>query len=409
MDVEIITVGTELLLGSTVNTNGPYIGRKLTELGYNVRYHQSVQDHMEDMKNALDLAMGRGDIIIFSGGLGPTKDDATKEAVAEYFHLPLIFDEKTWMEIQERGRRSRYVLTENNKRQAYFIQGSQLLDNPNGSAKGSFLSVEGKYIFLLPGPPNEFEPMVAQVLERLPEPEAPLKVSSLHLTGIGESHAESLLRELDLENDALEIETYASYSEVEVKIMGRGLSPVELEAATAKVSTLLKGYVFSDNSETAAETVVRRLQERGETLSFAESITGGLLSSMITKIPGASSVFHSALVTYSDDQKEELLGVRRETLASKSAVSREVAEEMALGLYQRTGAHYTLSLTGEAGPSTNTQAQVGTVFLALAYQGKLLHVEELHLNGSRETIQLKSAKNGLSLILQYLMEAEHGK
>lgn len=414
---EIITIGTEILIGSILNTNGPYLSQKLTEAGYDVRYHASVRDHYEDIREAIGIAMKRSDVIFLCGGLGPTQDDMTKQALAHALDLKLVFDEEQWEHIVNVSMNFSKKITENNKRQAEFPEGSIVIENKRGTAPGCLLNYDQKQFFMLPGPPREFEPMAEDIIKRYLKP-IPGKnfIKSLRLVNIGESQCESMIREQGIDSGRVEINTFAKTGEVEIKILAHAETREEIPAIRAEHSAaidalyrLFEDYIYGEGEETVFEAFVSLFKEEEMTVSFAESITGGTLAKMITSVAGASDIIKESYLTYSNESKEKILDVDPRTISDYGVVSKEVAESMSLGLYERTKSTYTVSTTGEAGPEASTHHPIGTVFYSIRKNGREILGGNRVFKGDRTTIQYRCSKFILASILLYELGEKHGR
>lgn len=404
MIAEIITVGGELLIGSTLNTNGPYISQLLTRSGYDVKFHSSVQDNTEDLTKAIELAISRSDIIFLCGGLGPTNDDITKEVLAYTLGLKLVFSEAIWDKIKSYAATYSKNITLNNKKQAYLIEGSTMIPNYKGTAPGEYISFMDKKIFLLPGPPKEFETMAKLIVENYLHQESDkIFIESLNLVQIGESECESRIRKLNLENKNIEINTFAKSQQVEVLVIGRSLDyskKQNLHEMFTKVIQILteefRENLYSYGDMSLEKSLVKKLSLNNAKISFAESITGGLLASKITSVPGSSSVIDESYITYSNNAKIKILNVNQKTIDENGVVSPEVAYEMAKGCYEFTKSTFCISTTGEAGPISSSGVPIGTLCYSIFHNGNELITEKIHFEGDRETVQLRSCKHVLS-------------
>lgn len=412
---EILCVGTELLLGEVVNTNAAYIAARLAELGISV-YHQSVVgDNPARLRRELSAALLRCDLVIMTGGLGPTYDDLTKETAAELFEKRLVMDERALFEIKDYFARTGRKMAESNVKQALVPDGSTVLYNQWGTAPG--MIIEGdeksdlsyKRAILLPGPPREMRNMFDfYVTEYLAEHTASRIVSrNIHLIGIGESAAEELLRPLIDESTNPTLAPYAKDGELRFRVTASADSVEKAEqmcdALVARVLDSEVGkFVYGIDVGSVENAAVRSLLDDGETLATVESCTGGLIAKRLTDIAGVSSVYLGGAVTYANEAKEKLVGVRHETLVAHGAVSEEVAREMAEGIRAALGADYGISTTGIAGPGGGTpEKPVGTVYIAVAKEGKT-RVKRLQLPPmrDREYIRTASATNALALLLE---------
>ncbi|MBR2965676.1 MAG: competence/damage-inducible protein A [Clostridia bacterium] len=412
---EILCVGTELLLGEVVNTNAAYIAARLAELGVSV-YHQSVVgDNPERLRRELSSALARCDLVIMTGGLGPTYDDLTKETAAELFGKRLVMDERALSEIKDYFARTGRKMAESNVKQALVPEGAAVLYNQWGTAPG--MIIEGdeksdlsyKRAILLPGPPREMRNMFDfYVTEYLAERTASRIVSrNIHLIGIGESSAEELLRPLIDESINPSLAPYAKDGELRFRVTASADSVEKAEqmcdSLVARVLDSEVGkFVYGIDVGSVEGAVVKSLLDGGETLSTVESCTGGLIAKRLTDIAGVSQVYLGGAVTYANEAKEKLVGVRHETLLAHGAVSEETAREMAEGIRLALGADYGISTTGIAGPGGGTPDKpVGTVYIAVASKEKTL-VKRLQLPPmrDREYIRTASATNALALVLE---------
>ncbi|MCL2111484.1 MAG: competence/damage-inducible protein A [Clostridiales bacterium] len=370
----IVAIGTELLFGQIVNTNAAYISEQLHLLGISVLYHFTVGDNPGRLKETLASAAGESDIVITTGGLGPTQDDLTKEVIAELCGVTLLHDGEAHRRLDEIMRsygRSNY--TENNLRQAFFPEGAEVFYNEVGTAPGFVIEKEGKAFIAVPGPPREMvEMMRNSVMPYLAKKsDAVIHSKMLRFYGIGESALETaLLPVIDGQTDPT-VATYAKEGEVSVRISSMRCAKHEAEAAVEATSVRAKElageYLYSDEGKDYPQVVVELLKEKGMKLAAAESCTGGLFAGAITSVPGSSEVFDRGFVTYSNKSKEELLGVSINTLDNHGAVSEACAREMAAGALARSGADIAVAVTGVAGPGGGSEEKpVGTVFFALA-------------------------------------------
>ena len=375
MDVSIIAVGTELLFGQTVNTNAAFLSQKLNGMGFNVMYHFVVGDNPGRLKMLIGKALEETDMIILTGGLGPTQDDLTKETVAAAFGTELKRDESCYAELighfRDRGRK----MPENNLKQADIPVGAKVFHNLSGTAPGFALEKDGKYAVCFPGPPREmkwlYENGVEEYLRGFSHMEMYYRV--IHTIGIGESDLETVLLPLiDGQVDPT-IATYAKEGECTLRVASQRTSMEEAENAVdgmiSSIDELIGRYIYSYDDETLNEVVVRKLRERGMTVSAAESCTGGKFASAVTDVPGASEIFGSGFITYSAAAKEKELGVSPETIAAHSVVSSETAVEMAEGARKRSGSDIGVSVTGYAGPDAEPPDEPGLAFIGYSFRG----------------------------------------
>ncbi len=404
MVVEVLAVGTELLMGQVANTDAQFISRCLRDVGASVLHHQVVGDNPGRLKEALALAASRSDGVILTGGLGPTPDDLTKETLAEFLGLDMVEDPQARAELEAYFRDGR-PMTPNNLKQASFPRGASILPNPYGTAPGCIVEQADRFYVVLPGPPRELQPMmthwVTPYLVR--RSDAVLATRMLRLIGIGESTMAYEIRDLLDAQTNPTIAPYIGDGDLMLRITAR-VAPGEdaealLDPVVEEISRRLGRYIFSQKDQSLPEVVVETLQTRGETLAVAESCTGGLLSSMLVGVAGVSAVFLEGAVTYSNDAKIRRLGVRKETLDAWGAVSRETALEMAQGIRAASGASWGLATTGIAGPDGGTpEKPVGTVWVALAGEG-VAFAKCLHIPRERQVVRRNASLTLLKLIL----------
>ena len=389
MIAEIVAVGTELLMGQIVNTNAQFISSKLPDIGINVFFHTVVGDNDERLRTTFDMALERSDVVLITGGLGPTMDDITKETVAACFGKKLVLDEKTLKRIKARFiQMGVHQMTQNNEKQAYFPEGAAIVENENGTAPGCIINENGKIVIMMPGPPSEMHPMFEEkVMPFLTQySDYYLKSKFIRTFGMGESKLEETLKDLIETQTNPTLATYAKDGEVLLRVTARyhkirsnGFKPgndvhdteVEeqdiLTPVIEEINKRLGAAVYSDENEELAAVALSALSERGMTLALAESCTGGMISSRLTAIPGASDVLLASAVTYGNQAKMEILGVRKETLEQFGAVSKETAMEMVCGARKIFHSDMAVSVTGIAGPGGGTaEKPVGLVYLALA-------------------------------------------
>ncbi len=414
MFIELINTGTELLLGRTANTHQQWLGRRLADLGYRVARQATVPDTGPEIEQALREALARADLILVTGGLGPTSDDLTRERVAALLGRPLRLDAGVRAHIERFFALRDRPMPAGNEVQALVPEGARVLWNPLGTAPG--LAIEARpnpfrrdgaasWLVLLPGPPRELQPMfndtvVPLLRERLPPAEDSVS-RTLRTVGVGESLVQARIAEplRPLVATGLELGYCAHPGQVDVRLAAHGPEAARLvRSAEQTVRGLLGEHIFTAADEELETVLVRLLTERRQTLALAESCTGGCLAHRLTNVPGASAVFRAGLVTYSNAAKERLLGVRAETLARHGAVSEAVAREMAEGARRGNETDYAVAVTGIAGPGGGSAAKpVGTVFLALA--SARAPVAEHHLNlWDRETFKQVSANQALDLL-----------
>lgn len=379
MKTSIIAVGTELLFGQTVNTNSSFLSEQLNLMGFDVMYHFVVGDNPDRLRRKLAEAFADTDLVLLTGGLGPTQDDLTKEIVAEYMGAELYYDERAASEIKAFFDRRGSVMADNNMKQAYLPAGCTPLYNASGTAPGFALTVDGKTAICFPGPPREmkwlFENGARRYLEDLTDKKMYYRV--IHTIGRGESDLETDLMSLVEGQTDPTIATYAKEGECTLRIASQRDTVEEAKAAvdemTARVNELVGKYIYSYDDEELAEVVVRLLREKGLTVASAESCTGGLFAASITDIAGASNVLHSAYVTYSAESKTANAGVPASLIEKYGVVSPQVAEAMAAGVRDRAGSDIGVSITGYAGPDADPGHQAGEAYIGYAYGDTVGH------------------------------------
>jgi len=412
MTAELLAVGTELLMGQIANTNAQYISRKLAELGINVYFHTVVGDNPARLEETLKRALQRSDIVITTGGLGPTKDDLTKETIAKTMNRQLVLHEDILEYIKDFFAKKHRVMAEINVKQAYLPENAIVIPNRNGTAPGCIIEDGGKSVIMLPGPPKEMQPMFEDtVFKYLRQKTGVVLVSKmLKIFGIGESDIETRLMDLIENQSNPTIAPYASQGEVTVRVTARcsnkDEASVMLAPVVGEIKSRLGGAVYSEDGQTLEEVVFGLLKENGLVMATAESCTGGMLSGRITDIPGSSEIFERAYVTYSNRAKVEDLGVSPDTLNRYGAVSRETALEMVGGLKQKTGATVGVAITGIAGPGGGTaEKPVGLVFIA-AYVKDKVWCKKLELMGNRERIRNDACLHALDMIRRLILGME---
>lgn len=405
MTVELICVGTELLLGNIVNTNAAYLSEKCALLGLSMYYQSVVGDNPVRLKELLMEAKKRSDIVILSGGLGPTQDDLTKETAAEVMGMPLVLDERAKEEIKVRLMRLHASITENNWKQAMVPKDSIVLYNDNGTAPGIIMEGKGTTMILLPGPPNELIPMFEQqvfpYLHKL-QPEV-ICSKMVKLCGVGESRAETEILDLIESQTNPTIATYAKTAEVHLRITAKARSEREayklIEPMEEELYRRFGSHIFTDEEAVTLEgAIAQLLKEKSLTVSTAESCTGGLLAGRLVNVPGISEYFKEGYITYSNEAKEKLLGVSHETLERFGAVSKETALEMAEGCQKAAKADIGIGITGIAGPDGGTDEKpVGLVYIGCCCKG-CSQVKEFRFHGNRSRIRECSVAHGLILL-----------
>lgn len=410
---EILCIGTELLMGDIINTNAAYLAKELAGLGINL-YHQSVVgDNPERLRQSLQLALKRADIVITTGGLGPTYDDLSKEIIAACFGRKLVMDEDSLTRIQAHFLRLGREMTDNNKKQAMMPQGCVIFQNENGTAPGCAIEgngkLEGKTAIMLPGPPREMKPMFEQQVKPylLKDSDTRLVSHTMHFFGIGESMLEDRLRSLMEKSLNPTVAPYAKTGEVQLRVTARvknGEDPnALLEPVMEQIRQMVGEFLYGVDVGDLQTAAVRLLTEKGLKVAVAESCTGGYLAKRITDVSGSSKVFECGICSYSNRIKHQLLGVSERTLEEYGAISEQTATEMASGVRKLSGADIGISVTGNAGPTADEGKEVGLVYIGVD-SPKLTQVFTLHVNrrdqDARETIRYLASSHALSLILK---------
>ena len=409
MKSEIIAVGTELLLGNIVNTNAQYLSQKLADLGIDVYYHVVVGDNLKRLTETIKTSLERSDIVITSGGLGPTADDITKEGAAQAMGLKLLPDEESIERIKKMFSSTGRIMTENNIKQGYIPEGAVVLGNNNGTAPGVLIEKEGKIVIMLPGPPKELYPMFeSKVLPYLKsKTDSTIRSKVLRVIGVGESAVEHMLKDIFDSQANPTIAPYAKDGEVHLRITAKTGIPEEADSLIAemeqKVRAILDDNIYGCNEETLEEAVLKLLQKKNLTISLAESCTGGLVASRLTDIPGASASLISGVISYSNESKINMLKVKEETIRKYGAVSPQTAEEMAVGAKRLSNTDIGLSITGIAGPDGGSaEKPVGLCYIGIAI-GKSVNVQKIMLTGNRNRIRWGSSSRALDFLRRELL------
>lgn len=409
MNCEILCVGTELLLGNTVNTNAAHLSAMLAELGINVFWHSVVGDNPARLTESIALARSRADLIITTGGLGPTYDDLTKNVIAQAFGREMVFHPEEDQFIREWFRKnSKNPYTENNTQQAWLPEDCTVFRNLWGTAPGCAFEADGVHVILLPGPPRECLPMFREcAVPYLRALSSETMVShQIRVFGMGESRIESLLREKMEHMANPSLATYAKPAEVMLRVTAKAADEKTAEAmcrpVVEDVTALLGDMVYGIDVDSLEAVVLRLLKEQGMTFATAESLTGGLIGARFASLSGASQVFRGGAITYCNQVKAAMLGVEQEALDTYSAVSREVAAQMALGARKAAGADLAVSATGLAGPDGDGINPVGTVFVGLAAEDGVW-VRQLKLGTrGRDMIRSTAANHAFDMLRRYL-------
>jgi nicotinamide-nucleotide amidase len=412
LSAEIIAIGSELLTPDRTDTNSLWLTRELNDLGIEVMLKTIVGDDGARLEEAVRDALRRSDVVITTGGLGPTEDDITRKFTAKAVGRDLVYIQELETDLRERFRNWGREMPEINKRQAFMIDGSEVLPNPNGSAVGMMLEIDGKVLVVLPGPPRENQPMFTEhVLPQIRGLTGDVHMSRrvLKVSGLGESAVDEIAAPIYKKHAGVQTSILINKTEVEIRLSARAESVADAEGLTGKLSAelvdALGTAVFSTEGESMEEVVGRMLSERAETLSVAESCTGGLIARRLTEVPGSSSYFIEGAVTYSNEGKTRTLGVDEHVLSSYGAVSSPCAEAMAKGMLERTRTTYAIAVTGIAGPGGGTNEKpVGTVFVGYA-SGDGVRSFKIVLPGDRYLIRWRASQVAMDYLRRRILKA----
>ncbi len=401
MKTAIITVGKEVLTGKTINTNLASISRRLNEIGIDVNRSIVIDDIKEEYYSILDFC--DSDLIIFTGGLGPTIDDITRETVIDYFKVETYLDKNILKDIKDYFERIKVKMEDTNDKQAYFPKDSIIIENDLGTAPGVIFKVDNKTIVLFPGPPHEMVPMLEKLIEYLKK-ELDIKLYSkgFRLVGTGESTMEKALTGFYELHPLVNVAPYASIGEI--KYVFTSSSEESLEETMNDFYSRFSEFIYGSLDDSLEGVIVNKLIEKEMTISMAESCTGGMLASKIVNVSGSSAVFKESFVTYSYEAKIKYLGVMKETLKKLGAVSKEVASEMAIGLAKETSADIAISITGIAGPTGGTPGKpIGLTYFGLSKNG-VTNTYKRVFNGNREMVRTRATIYALNLIRKELIK-----
>ena len=411
LSAEIIAVGSELLTPEKTDTNSLWLTEKLIGIGVEVNLKTIVGDDEARLEETIRDALKRSEIVITTGGLGPTEDDVTRQVSARAAGRKVVYHDELEAELRERFRRWGREMPEINKRQAYVIEGAEILPNPNGSAVGMMLNDAGKFLVVLPGPPREMKPMFENyVLEALKSVAGDVCVLRrvMRVSGLGESAVDEVIAPIYKSYDSVQTSILFNRTEIEIHLSATATNEKEaraiLDELAVKLADALGPAVFAMDGETMEEVVGRMLTDRGETLGVAESCTGGLIGMRLTEVAGSSAYFLEGCITYSNDAKIRTLNVSPDTLAKHGAVSSETAEEMARGVRDRAKSDYGISVTGVAGPGGGSEEKpVGTVFIGFASEDSVKSLK-LTLPGDRYLIRWRSSQAALDYLRRQIMK-----
>ncbi|MBQ7833117.1 MAG: competence/damage-inducible protein A [Lachnospiraceae bacterium] len=420
MVVELISVGTELLLGNIVNTNAAYLAEQCANCGLSCFYQTVVGDNEDRLQETVKAGLKRSDILILTGGLGPTDDDLTKEVVAKAMKKKLVEDVKAREMIQTYFTNRGLEITENNWKQAMVPEGAQVLYNHNGTAPGLIVESGEKCAILLPGPPNEMKPMFEEyVVDYFKKKNPEVIVSTtVKLCGIGESKVADMIQDILDGQTNPTVAPYAKTGEVHLRVTAKAgdekAANMLIKPVVKQLKTRLAEYIYTTDANTTLEkAVVDLLVANNLTVSTVESCTGGMVAARLINVSGVSEVFKMGHITYSNKAKKKILGVKKRTLEKHTAVSAEVAKEMVKGVELVSKADVCVSVTGLAGPEGGTEKKpVGLVYIACSVKGKTV-VKEYHFNGNRSKIRENATASALILmrkcILEYMTETAFSK
>lgn len=408
MRCEIVSVGTEVVTGDIVNTNAPYIAKELNNLGIQTAFHTAVRDEMDEMVEILDIARKRANLIVTIGGLGPTYDDITKEAVSKISGHSLIPSKEVENGIRDYFLKLNRTMTDNNLRQAMVFKDGTIFRNDYGTAPGLAVKDGENTFILLPGPPRELKPMFHNlVIPFLTDDNHTfIKEKTVKVFGMGESGIEALLYDIMTGTKNPVLAPYAKTGEVFLKLTARGNTPEDAEKILKpvydKVYARLEKHIYGEDGDTLASKAMELLRKKGKKVAFCESCTGGYVSKTLTDLPGSSEVFDCGVVTYSNAMKMKIVGVSPVVLKNQGAVCEETAIQMAKGIKQLSGADIGVSVTGIAGPGGGTEEKpVGLVYIGFHTSGASV-TRKLTLTGDREKIRILTVKNVFSMIIDYL-------
>lgn len=412
---EIIAVGSELLTPHFLDTNSLFITEKLHDLGIETAFKTIVGDCSKDLQHCFETSFSRARLVVTIGGLGPTRDDLTRETLAETLHKKLIYHPDILDSIRTRFQRHGLKMSSSNKKQAYIPEGAEILDNPNGTAPGIYMEENGRIFVLLPGPPKELKPMFSgKVIPRLEKFRQGFSFRRvLRITGPGESAIETKISDLYPEDPQINVTMLASPGEIDIHLLAHSAKSSEaakekILALSQKIESRLGERIYSTDGKPLEEIIGDRLRQRGETLAVAESCTGGLLGHRITNVPGSSDYFLQGVQSYSNEAKQQRLGIPSDLINKHGAVSSQTAEAMAEGIRRSSGADYGLAITGIAGPGGGTtEKPVGLVYTALSWDNGV-QVQKNIFFGDRETVKFRSSQKSLDMLRVHLIHRAKG-
>jgi nicotinamide-nucleotide amidase len=410
MKIGIIAVGTELLMGKTLNTNAHYLSKAINDLGHSVMMHLTIGDNPDRLRSSIEYMFDHVDMIITTGGLGPTQDDLTKEIIAETFNKKLIQDERAYNEMLERFKNFGVTMTKNNIKQALLPEDAIVLYNSKGTAPGFISEHNNRFIAALPGPPREMTAMFEGKFKEflISKSEHVITSEYINLFGIGESSAEAKIDDIVAEQKNPSIAIYATVGQVSIRVTAFSSSKEEnkklLKPIVDQIVDRLKPFVISFGQVSLLDTTIQQLLDHQFSLATAESCTGGMIASEFINVSGASNYFEEGYVTYSNESKVKLLGVKEETLLKYGAVSEETCREMVEGLFRKSKADVCLSVTGIAGPTGGTpEKPVGLVYIGVKVKDKTF-INKYNFNGDRTVIRRRSFLYGVNMIRKGILD-----
>lgn len=410
MRAEIISVGTEILLGDIINTNTQFLAKELASIGIEVYRQEVVGDNQDRLLGILEEALNRSDMVITTGGLGPTNDDLTKETACKFFNMDLELHQESLKALEEYFFKMGRKITESNYKQVYFPKEAIVLPNPNGTAPGAILEKNNKYIVILPGPPKEMKPMYLNHVKPylIKKGDGIIESKVVRVLGIGESMAAEKLKNFIENGVNPTVAPYAKEEDVIFRITAKAESQKEalklIEPVKNQIEEILGQDVYGEGEETTIEMVVGDLLIKNNLkISTAESCTGGMIASRLVSVSGISDVFLEGAVTYANEAKVRTLNVKEETLKKYGAVSEETAREMAEGMAKRTGSDIAVVTTGIAGPGGGTEEKpVGLVYIGLYYKGEV-YVYKNVFNGNRQKVRTKATVTALDMVRRKIL------
>ena len=410
MKAEIIAIGTEILLGDIVNSNAQYLAQELASLGIDMHYQQVVGDNENRIIHAFDEAYSRSDIIITTGGLGPTGDDLTKEVAAKYFNKKLLQHEESVKKIKDYFKFRERKMTENNLKQGLIPEGTIVINNDNGTAPGVIIEEKDKIMVILPGPPKEMKPMFEEIVKPYLQKrtDSVLVSKVIKILGIGESAVAEELKDIMAAQTNPTIAPYAKEVGVMLRITAKANNEEEaiklIEPIEREIKDRLGENVYATEDVSIEDVVAKLLVEKKLTISTAESCTGGMIAATLINYPGISEVFLEGAVTYSNEAKHNRLGVKNETLEKYGAVSEETAKEMAIGIAKNAGTDVSIVTTGIAGPGGGTEEKpVGLVYIGVYVKGEV-EVQRCIFNGNRSRVRQQATTTGLDMLRRKLIQ-----